>query len=118
MKFRSCGTQRIACDDEKYVSRIWDAEDGTFCWRQVREPDGREFRCILIKMPYDTGVERHTSLHVLRVKGPGDPEPPSPYWDWDGNEDQPTLAPSIGCGMPRNSDWHGYLKAGRLEACE
>lgn len=31
-------------------------------------------------------------------------------WNWDGNEDKPTLSPSIhhvGC-------WHGYIRAGRM----
>ena len=31
-------------------------------------------------------------------------------WGWDGNEDKPTLTPSI--HMP--GVWHGWLRAGRL----
>jgi hypothetical protein len=34
-------------------------------------------------------------------------------WAWDGNEEKPTLTPSI-----LNPDsWHGHLVAGRLESC-
>jgi hypothetical protein len=34
-------------------------------------------------------------------------------WEWDGNEENPTLNPSI------NSvgTWHGWVRAGRLESC-
>lgn len=34
-------------------------------------------------------------------------------WGWDGNEDAPTLTPSI----LSPHEWHGYLRAGRLESC-
>jgi hypothetical protein len=34
-------------------------------------------------------------------------------WDWDGNRDAPTLAPSINCGKC----WHGYIVAGRTRDC-
>jgi hypothetical protein len=34
-------------------------------------------------------------------------------WGWDGNEDHPTLEPSI----LTPGHWHGYLRAGRLESC-
>lgn len=34
-------------------------------------------------------------------------------WGWDGNEDKPTLTPSI---LSPN-EWHGYLRNGRLESC-
>lgn len=34
-------------------------------------------------------------------------------WAWDGNEDKPTLTPSIHC----TGIWHGYLTNGRLVSC-
>jgi len=38
-----------------------------------------------------------------------------PKWDWDGNEDAPTLKPSIlrtsGC------KWHGFLTGGIFKEC-
>ncbi len=34
-------------------------------------------------------------------------------WKWDGNEDAPTLEPSI--DLP--GEWHGFLRAGRLQSC-
>lgn len=39
-------------------------------------------------------------------------------WEWDSDEDLPTLSPSIGCGPKNDRDWHGHLGAGRLVACE
>lgn len=39
----------------------------------------------------------------------------APKWDWDGNEESPTLTPSI----QRTSEcrWHGYLTAGVFKPC-
>jgi len=39
----------------------------------------------------------------------------TPKWDWDGNEDMPTLRPSI----LRRSDckWHGFLTDGIFREC-
>ncbi len=38
-----------------------------------------------------------------------------PSWTWDGNQEMPTLTPSV----LKNSDcrWHGYLTAGVWESC-
>ena len=34
-------------------------------------------------------------------------------WEWNGNEDKPTLSPSV------NSigNWHGWVRAGRMVSC-
>jgi len=34
-------------------------------------------------------------------------------WTWDGNEDKPTLTPSI----LAPGQWHGWLRGGRLVSC-
>jgi len=36
-------------------------------------------------------------------------------WAWDGNEDAPTLSPSIYRRM--QCGWHGFLRAGVWESC-
>lgn len=38
-----------------------------------------------------------------------------PVWEWDGNEDQPTLHPSL--NNPDGCKWHGWLRAGQWESC-
>ena len=41
-------------------------------------------------------------------------------WGWDGNEEKPTLQPSIwrNQGLPSHrNEWHGHLQAGRLVSC-
>lgn len=37
----------------------------------------------------------------------------SPVWGWDGNEDKPTLTPSVWT----HGYWHGFIRAGRMESC-
>lgn len=34
-------------------------------------------------------------------------------WGWDGNEEKPTIQPSI----HTLEHWHGFLRAGRLVSC-
>lgn len=36
-----------------------------------------------------------------------------PSWEWDGNEDKPTLQPSV--HLPGR--WHGFFTAGRMVSC-
>ena len=72
------------------------------------------------------GLPGETAIHVMlpghtficigvacggSTQGP--PTCPGPVWGWDGNEDKPTLTPSI----HTKEHWHGFLKAGRLESC-
>lgn len=66
------------------------------------------------------GMEGETCLHItlpggayicIGVKRGGHDTPK--VWGWDGNEERPTLTPSIHA----IGRWHGYLRAGRLESC-
>lgn len=34
-------------------------------------------------------------------------------WGWDGNEERPTLVPSV----HDINHWHGFLRDGKLESC-
>lgn len=45
----------------------------------------------------------------IQKGAPGGPR----VWGWDGNEDKPTITPSI----HSIGRWHGWLKAGKLESC-
>jgi hypothetical protein len=55
------------------------------------------------------GVSGPDAIRIHRGADPGRER----VWGWDGNEDAPTLTPSI--HFPGH--WHGYLRQGRLESC-
>lgn len=38
---------------------------------------------------------------------------PSPSWEWDGNQESPTLSPSV----HHVGHWHGWLRNGVWESC-
>lgn len=41
-----------------------------------------------------------------------------PFWNWDGNETEPTLTPSIWINKDRpHFNWHGYLTKGVFKPC-
>lgn len=46
---------------------------------------------------------------AIQKGAPGGPR----VWGWDGNEDAPTLEPSI----HTPGFWHGYLRGGQLVSC-
>lgn len=64
-----------------------------------------EFRHIYIWLP---GVSGPDCLQIRK----GEPDGPR-IWGWDGNEEKPTLKPSI--NSP--GQWHGFLTAGKLISC-
>jgi hypothetical protein len=35
-------------------------------------------------------------------------------WDWDHNEEAPTLTPSINCNGPGCCGWHGFIQQGKI----
>lgn len=71
---------------------------GDFCFDEA-------FEYLYLWLPGTTGP---CAIQIRR----GDPGGPR-IWGWDGNEDKPTLTPSIHA----REEWHGFLKAGRLESC-
>lgn len=113
MKFRSVDCRRVPSDTDLWTV---DVPEGSFWW--YRQGHNNEtWRALWVKMPYDVAQNAHR-WHNLRVREAGKPRPPEPFWEWDGDENKPTLTPSIGCGPKDDHNWHGYLTAGRLEACE
>lgn len=44
---------------------------------------------------------------------PGSHSNASPSWQWNGNEEVPTLSPSV--HLPGR--WHGWFRNGRMESC-
>ena len=135
MKFRSVDCRRVDIPlDWSRWTVVIEAGEGAFAFGRQTEGD-ETCRTIMIHIPY---TAKHDSVHTLRIvrmvkdthleedvevttlkPAPGEVVPAQGnYWEWDGNEEKPTLSPSIACGMPKSSDWHGYMVAGRLEACE
>ena len=89
------------------VGAVQDGGAGTFCWIL---DDGN--RSLYLFLP--SGVSRWAIRpHTL---------PNGHSWEWDGNEDAPTLSPSLHViargwpdrGIPDKTLWHGWVKAGKL----
>jgi Family of unknown function (DUF6527) len=76
-------------------------EAGQFCWG----PEQNGERTLYIVLPsFD-----YPDALTVRRGAPGG----NRVWGWDGNEEKPTLQPSIHV----IGRWHGYLTAGRLQSC-
>lgn len=43
---------------------------------------------------------------------PAEPNAAGCAWDWNGNDDSPTLAPSINCNGAGGCGWHGSIQNG------
>lgn len=99
-------TQSIDCRKVEY-GRPGGTPDqpGDFCWSPKGEDsDGRRY--LYLCLPGDTSMSAMRCFH-------GPDRGIAREWSWDGNEDQPTLKPSINW----EGHWHGYLTAGRLVSC-
>lgn len=99
---------------------------GAFCYGWVTDGAVR-YQELRMRMPC-IGWE----YHGIPIYRKGEPKPAPPYkrafWEWDGNEDQPTLTPSISTKMAHRDPvkrrageleevWHGHVTAGRLVSC-
>jgi len=85
---------------------------------------GPRWRQLWVVLPCEGG-----ELHGIPIKGPGsDPPADRATWNWDGNEDKPTLTPSIltwrskDVNKPDTPDnreevWHGFITNGRAVSC-
>ncbi len=77
---------------------------------EMRQPGDftfdEDFSHIFIMLP---GM-RHADCLAIQ-EGPDDGR--KRIWGWDGNVELPTLTPSI----HDVGNWHGYLRAGKLESC-
>ena len=96
-----------------------DAPPGTFWWTTMRDNDGQARRVLLLKTPCRIFPRRLTDHSVLYVKhAPGNWARPGEIDGWDGNEDSPTLSPSILVQHIIDGQdvecWHGFLTAGEI----
>jgi uncharacterized protein DUF6527 len=80
------------------------------------------FRCVGANRGRDPRVPRSHCAKLLIAEGPHsaahgvkrngrNQDGGRAQWDWDGNRDAPTLAPSVNCESA--CGWHGYIRAGR-----
>jgi hypothetical protein len=87
------------------VNAVMDGPVGSFCIRDCTDNDhfyDLKWKHIWLKLPNGT-------VSAIDLNG----SPRQPCWHWDGNEDKPTLAPSV----HHLGGWHGYVRAGRMESC-
>lgn len=95
----SCEMVRIDVPHEHLFDEV--RPIGAFGWN----PSHLGMRWLVMKLP-DGGW---CSIPV----GPRAPEFLGPVWDWDGNEDRPTVTPSVWV----HGRWHGFITAGRMVSC-
>lgn len=114
------------CDDDDWMFDTHKRLPGTYTWGRVEYRDSRgvpRIQTVLwVMMPYVVTSMGGKSIHCLPVyRGPkpgiGKPDlglhngKPRPSWHWNGDEDRPTLRPSVNCG---DEWWHGYITDGRI----
>lgn len=72
------------------------------------DPDGQLYIGVMIPSHKCFIVEGRTSV-LLPISRAGEGH----NWKWDGDENRPTLSPSIGV----QGEWHGQIIDGRLVEC-
>lgn len=101
----SCDMRRITAPGSHDEWAALDLQRGDFFFYHDPKTGQRRFFCML--------PAGHQC--VIPIRPLLDPtENGGHSWEWDGNEDAPTLTPSI------NSvgTWHGFVTAGRMISCQ
>lgn len=99
MNAESADMRRVEARPES----VWDLKVGEFFFST--DPEGqRFFTCML---PGETTCIIPLRPIVTAGLNGGH------YWEWDGNEERPTLTPSINAV----GSWHGWVRAGRMVSC-
>ncbi len=84
-------TESVQCNKVDVISK-----PGDFKFSEERD-------YLYIWIPGTTGPD---AIPISNLKHPRN-------WLWDGNEDSPSLSPSLHCV----GEWHGYLTSGYLQSC-
>lgn len=80
---------------------------GDFTWTISKETGQRYIIVAIPDIPSLDGTVHHDTRCIPVKEGSNDP---GKHWGWDGNEDKPTLTPSIhAIGV-----WHGWVRSGML----
>lgn len=91
--------RRLPNDDPNTSDAITDRAPGTFYW--YVSDDGSKRR-IFFRCP--NGNLCNVPIAPTRLRN-------GATWQWNGNEDAPTLSPSIDC----KGCWHGHIRNGTLQ---
>lgn len=94
---------------EAIFAAVHASEPGAFCFGDVVLEEGGPvaYRVLNVALPANADGSG-ASYARIPVNAPES----AASWDWDGNEDAPTLSPSIWHDKP--SGWHGFIRAGQL----
>ena len=97
---------------------------GDWYWCDVINTDKKSYRVLHIIIPSLRGfgqgeLERRGAelIEVYPSHSDNNWAQPGPHNGWDGNEEDPTLHPSIFVGgSSNNPGWHGYFEKGKLRS--
>ena len=95
MRFRSIPGRRVE------GVKPWHLKEGDFYFCKRTLPDDTVVDVIWMYPPCDGEESPYSSVELNTERG----------WVWNGNEDKPTLSPSI-----ESQYWHGYLEDGFFRA--
>jgi hypothetical protein len=86
------------------IDAVFKGAAGDYCIRDATA--GQSFKYICMRLPGG-------SLCNIPI-GPA-PKEAGAAWDWNGDEDKPTLNPSV--FHHGNPEWHGFIRDGRMVSC-
>lgn len=99
--------RRVETDMEVHHCHV-----GDFTWKEG--PDGTRYLVCAVPDRSPRGRDNPLDFFCIPVTGPK-------AWNWDGDEDAPTITPSIRMSYALEGKtievWHGFVTAGALREC-
>ena len=97
--------------DTGIINQIFELREvGDFFWKVIQHREGQR-RWLYLALPLELEKEGRNRGWVRSQWSIDRPDPNTGHsWSWDGNEEAPTLSPSLhAVGV-----WHGWVREGRL----
>lgn len=92
----------------RHLTEGWPSQPGEFVYETRRDYEGATG--LIFACPCGCGDVSGITFDLVPEWRPGEPR-----WHWNGDEDAPTLSPSL--HKTEGCRWHGWLRAGEFVPC-
>lgn len=91
------------------MESFWAGPPGTFIWTDIAD-----VRAMLLQVPDPFSGKGKSHIRLYMHHAPDNWAEPGNVCGWDGDEDYPTLNPSVHAKQGNYTVWHGFIVKGEI----